>query len=92
MNRSRNTSQGHSTVLSGLALADWANMAVCSGARLSLTLVPSATTKAVWNTRRLSRSGISCETRLTTEPPKLWPTRMTPRKSLWVMKRVTAVT
>jgi hypothetical protein len=36
-----------------------------------LTLAPSSTTKAVWNTRRLSRPGISCDTRLTTEPPKL---------------------
>jgi len=55
-------------------------------------LLTTATTKAVWNTRRLSRSGISCETRLITEQPKLWPTRMTSRKSLWVMKRATAAT
>ena len=50
MKKSRNTSQGHSTVLSGLSLAVFPNMSVCSGGILSLTLAPSSTTKAVWNT------------------------------------------
>ena len=73
MNRSRNTSHAHATVLSGLAAAAAPNASVWSWGKLSLTLAPSSTTNAVWNTSRARRSGISWETRLTTEPPKLWP-------------------
>ena len=89
MNRSRNTSHGQATVLSGLAAAAAANAVVWSSGKLSLTLAPSSTTKAVWNTSRASRSGISWETRLTTEPPKLWPTSTTSRRSRPSMKSTT---